>query len=306
MAKERERDRRQKRNQIGFQESDLQWLAERFQKQAAKQPDLTLEEFAIHHGVQPKWISRFIDAPPEADEGTTMSIGQVAKRFDVGTRIVRQWIRAGALQGKLVRGIWRVHFCPEDLPDEENPLVNLWHGTTEDRARDIKAKGFRALGAHSRAIWFTKSPRFAKNMANHRAKARGEPPVVISCGINLKQYSVFMRPSPHVYVFYTPIGQEVIKDISIVEEDGGYKKSKREKGNRNSIDITLTKASGKMGVLAWMDSYLEQEGKGLVSEDHPAVDAIWQWVETQYVDGRDDPISDAEMLVQVTQVLNLE
>lgn len=55
-----------------------------------------------------------------------------------------------------------------------------------------------------------------------------------------------------------------------------------------------------------MDGFLEQEGKELVSEDHPAVDAIWQWVETQYVDGRDDPISDAEMLVQVTQVLNLE
>ena len=59
-------------------------------------------------------------------------------------------------------------------------------------------------------------------------------------------------------------------------------------------------------MLWWVNRYQELADEEPVSEDHHAVDAIWQWVETQYVDGRDDPISDAEMLVQVTQVLNLE
>ena len=44
-----------------FEDSDFAWMAEQFQKQAALNPDLTLEEFAIRHGVQPQLINRFID-----------------------------------------------------------------------------------------------------------------------------------------------------------------------------------------------------------------------------------------------------
>ena len=115
-----------------------------------------------------------------------------------------------------------------------------------------------------------------------------------------------MRPSPRVYVFYTPIGKEVIKDISVVENDGGSKKSKKERGNDSLVDMTLTKNSGKLGVLSWINCYLERESKAPVSEDHPVVGTIWQWVEGQYRDGREDPISDEEMLTHVTQMSRTE
>ena len=61
MAKKR-KDRKQKGYyQRRIEDKDFVWLAEQFQKQTAQDPDLTLEEFAIHHGVEPKWIRSFIN-----------------------------------------------------------------------------------------------------------------------------------------------------------------------------------------------------------------------------------------------------
>jgi hypothetical protein len=37
------------------------------------------------------------------------------------------------------------------------------------------------------------------------------------------------------------------------------------------VDIVITKNAGKLGVLYWINHYLELEGKESVSEDHPAV-----------------------------------
>ena len=62
MAKRGKRGRKwQNGYQRRFEDSDFAWMAEQFQKQVALNPDLTLEEFAIRHGVQPDLISRFID-----------------------------------------------------------------------------------------------------------------------------------------------------------------------------------------------------------------------------------------------------
>ena len=61
MAKKR-KDRKQKGHyQRRFEDKDFAWLAEQFDKQAAQNPDLTLEEFAIRHGVEPKWIRSYIN-----------------------------------------------------------------------------------------------------------------------------------------------------------------------------------------------------------------------------------------------------
>nr|MBC8234401.1 hypothetical protein [bacterium] len=59
-------ERRRRRKAISsdpmhFESADFAWLAKEFRQQAALTPDLTLETFAIRHGVQPEWISRFID-----------------------------------------------------------------------------------------------------------------------------------------------------------------------------------------------------------------------------------------------------
>ena len=61
MAKKRKNRQQQDLYQRRLEDKDLAWLAEQFQKQAAQDPNLTLEEFAIRHGVEPKWVRSFIN-----------------------------------------------------------------------------------------------------------------------------------------------------------------------------------------------------------------------------------------------------
>ena len=61
LAKKRKEWKQKGHYQRRFEDEDLAWLAEQFGKQAAQNPDLTLEEFAIRHGVEPKWIRSFIN-----------------------------------------------------------------------------------------------------------------------------------------------------------------------------------------------------------------------------------------------------
>ena len=72
------------------------------------------------------------------------------------------------------------------------------------------------------------------------------------------------------------------------------------------VDITLTKTSGKYGVLLWVNAYLEGEGQTVIDESHPAIEKIYQWIEAQYTGDREDAISEEEMLVQVKIHLNGE
>ena len=69
------------------------------------------------------------------------------------------------------------------------------------------------------------------------------------------------------------------------------------------IDVVITKTSGKLGVLWWVNRYQELADEEPVNEDNPAIEAIFNWVEKAYADGRDHPISDEEMLMQVTKYL---
>ena len=61
LAKKRKNRQQQDLYQRRFEDKDFAWLAEKFDKQAAQNPNLTLEEFAIRHGVEPKWIRSFIN-----------------------------------------------------------------------------------------------------------------------------------------------------------------------------------------------------------------------------------------------------
>ena len=61
LAKKRNDQKQKNRYQRRFEDKDFAWLAEQFKKQAAQNPDLTLEEYAIRHGVEPKWIRSFIN-----------------------------------------------------------------------------------------------------------------------------------------------------------------------------------------------------------------------------------------------------
>jgi len=295
LAKKRKKERKwQDGYQRYFKYSDLSWLAEQFQKQAILNPDLTVEEFAISYGVQPKEIRRFIDSPLKTDKRVTLSVGSAAKHFGVSVKAIHRWINIGALKAEIMRGDWLVYLNHHEL---ELRIVKLLHGTTNGRAKVIMEEGFKAQNAYRIGIWFTSSYKLASHIAISRAKQRNEIPVVIYCEINLEQYPVLSRPTPHIYAFPSPVGKEVICNVSIVETKS-FKRPK-EKKCKQPIDIVVTKNAGKLGVLCWINRYLEIEGKVLVNEDHPAVEAVFNWVEAQYAAGREYPISDEEMLMQV-------
>ena len=253
MAKKRNKHQKDRKWQGGyrryFENLDFAWLAEEFQKQATRNSDLTLEAFATRHGVQPEWISRFINT---------------------GKRTV----------------------------------VALWHGTTEDRARAIMEQGFRKR----KGIYFAPNLGIALSIATTRAQGRDEIPVVISCRIDSERYlpgkskspiissSGFISNSGFQIVFHCPIGREVICNVSIMDKGQFFKRPRKKRGTPISIDVDVSKASGKRDVLSWLNCYLSLGGEEAISEDHPAVEAALKWVEAQYAQGREEPISDEEML----------
>ena len=82
MAKKRKKNGKWESGYQGrFEDSDLVWLAEQFQKQAAQNSDLTLEEFAISNGVQPELLRRFIILGKDLGKNTvTLWHGTTADR----------------------------------------------------------------------------------------------------------------------------------------------------------------------------------------------------------------------------------
>lgn len=85
------------------------------------------------------------------------------------------------------------------------------------------------------------------------------------------------------------MGMGRVRDLSLEDDDDEDK----------LVDVVITKTSGRLGVHWWLEQYLELVGEAPVGENHPAVDAIFAWVEAQYAAGREDAISDGEMLVKV-------
>ena len=254
MAKKRKDQKQKGYYQRRFEDKDFAWLAEQFKKQTAQDPDLTLEEFAIRHGVEPKWIRSFIN---------------------VG---------------------WNTEF---------KNVITVWHGTTLDRAKAIMVEGFKARGRAGKKIWFTQKSSEAYRRAAQLAQSRGKAPVVFRCQINIGRYTEFDKPRPHHYAFkHSYIDKAVISNVSGLEVEG---KLPQEKGNKEElVDIIITRASGKYGVLLWVNAYLEGAGQTSVDEDHPAIEEIYRWVEAQYTRDREETISEAEMLAQVKTHLNGE
>lgn len=60
MGRRRSTGRREEGWARSFDNSDLQWLARRFEKENRDTPEVTLEEFALSYGVQPELVGRFV------------------------------------------------------------------------------------------------------------------------------------------------------------------------------------------------------------------------------------------------------
>ena len=101
---------------------------------------------------------------------------------------------------------------------------------------------------------------------------------------------------------YTISDEEMLSMVTIIRSIPGFGigiQSTAKEEEDDLVDVVITKNAGKLGVLYWINQYLELTGEEPVSEEHPAVEAIFKWVETEYAQGRDEPISDEEILMQV-------
>ena len=187
------------------------------------------------------------------------------------------------------------------VKEEFASTIRVWHGTTEDRAKSIMEEGFKAKGK-SKKIYFTRRSSEAHAYAQRRSRQCGEPPVIFCCGIDLGKYTDFERPRPNHYVFgHSYIAKDIIRSLSGMEgrKVGRDKQLRKAKDKPESVDVAINKSSGKLGVLYWMNRYLELENKEPINEDHPAVEAVFKWIETQYMADGEEAISDEEVLIQV-------
>ncbi len=219
-------------------------------------------------------------------------------------QVIRDRIDNGILTGNWIAGSWFVALDTDGADDEREPnAITLWHGTTADRAKAIIKDGFKPK-IPGTGVWFTAKPSFARQFAGRRSCNRTRVPVVFCCDINLEaNRDVLSQPSRfHIYVFDVPRLKCRIRHIEILEKDRPPTPTYRTE-NTHATDVTITRTAGRLGVLWWMNRFLELNDEKPVGENHPVVDAIFQWVTAQYDNDRIDAISDDEMLVQVMRHL---
>ena len=84
-----------------FEDTDFAWLAEQFKKQAAQSPDLTLEEFAIRHGVEPKWIRSVINAGWNTEFKNVITVWH-GTTIDRAKAIIAEGFKARGRAGKKI------------------------------------------------------------------------------------------------------------------------------------------------------------------------------------------------------------
>jgi hypothetical protein len=183
-------------------------------------------------------------------------------------------------------------------PHSDKGGVTLWHGTTVDRARSITADGFRSKGGETggKRIWFTRNPKEARRIAQNRSNQRGEEPVVFRCRIDLWDYDEYDRPRTDHYAFkHHTISNEVIHGTEGLKREK-ISKLKIKIRQQQLVDVGINEASNELVIVYWINSYLKLNGDSAVSVNHPAVTVIQDWVNTQYSQGRETPISDEEML----------
>ena len=341
MARKRKRDsKRGDGYQRGFQDSDLQWLADNFQEQSGRDPELTLEAFAVGYGIQPDLIRGFLAAEQGANQAVEAMLARKsrkkgkwlpvrARRRELAWKSRTQkhlasrfsdWVAYTSSDfGWLAKEFQRQTESHPDLtleafasghglaPEcisrfirESRRPIALWHGTTDDRARAIMERGFIPPNS-ARRVWFAKTPELPCRIATRRAEKRRRMPVVISCAVDLEKYPPAERDT-HVCVFASPIGSEVIRSISIAKRDGF---ARHVKDISDAPVAKLTGTSRKQDVLDWINRYLEMGREAAISEHHPAVGVVLQWLEARYEDGRQDAVPDDEMFSLVTMIRSL-
>ncbi len=231
-----------------------------------------------------------------------VSLSEAARQFDVTEADVHSWVQRGALDGQFRDGQWWVHLGPRR---GENTIVRLWLGTSKDRVEALVERGFWMV-TRGKQVWFTASELRARLHAIGRARRRRSLPVLMSCEVDLERYRIFWRPSSLVYVFHQPLGPEVITSVQEVDEreqSRRYRMEVRRRVRRNSVNIEVTRNSGALGILLWINAYLDKHGLESVTVKNPIVQEIIEWVKQEYADGRDSAIAEEELEARAKRLL---
>ena len=226
----------------------------------------------------------------------------MAQQFGVREEDVRALVQRGSLHAQYRGGQWWVHLGPwrgEKMP------VRLWHGTSKDRIDWIVKHGL-STETRGKQLWLTTREVAARLHAIGRAQQRFSIPILVGCEVDLEKYPIFWKRTLQIYVFHQPLGAEVIRSIHEVDEreqSRRFRMEIRKRAHGSVVNVAVTKNAGALGVLLWINSYLERHGVEPVTAENPdARDAI-EWVEREFRAGRDDPIADDELEARATLLL---
>ena len=224
-----------------------------------------------------------------------LSLEETAQQFGIRRGEVRHLLRVGGLDAKFREGQYRVHLGPRR---GENRVARLWHGTSGDRIDSILKNGLDTVSRGGREVWLTTNEHGARKHAIGRSWNRGQVPFVVGCEVDLSIHQLFWKPSLHVYAFCQPFGPEIIKTSEEVDErewNRRFRLQLRKARRKEIVNVEVTHNSGRLGVLFWINTYLDKFGIPNVTEDNPDARAIVEWVIHEYEAGREYPIKAEEL-----------
>ncbi len=231
-----------------------------------------------------------------------LTLREVAQQFSVREEDVRALIQRGTLHAQYLDGQWWVHLGSWR---GEKTSVRLWHGTSKDRV-DWIAKHGLSTETRGKQLWLTTRELAARLHAIGRAQQRCSVPFLIGCEVDLEKYPIFWKRTQQVYVFHQPLGAEVIKSVQEVDEreqSRRFRMEMRKRAHSSVVNVAVTKNAGALGVLLWINTYLERHGVEPVTAENPVARDVIEWVKREYRAGRDDPITDDELEARAARLL---
>jgi hypothetical protein len=196
----------------------------------------------------------------------------------------------------------------------EGDVFLIWHGTSLRRANSILKSGFKS-GRFRCYVYFASNIMTSLRYATGRAHAESSEPAIFAaiCDPSKLGYGEDFL-SQEQYTFQDSIATRIVKYLltrhglysigEIVIEANNFKDeltdiivTETKRFRDDLTNITITQNSGNAGIAYWLNSFLGLDDSESISENHPAVGKIKEWVDEQYANGRIMPIADEEILI---------
>ena len=187
------------------------------------------------------------------------------------------------------------------VPPPDTQRTIFWHGTSQSRADNILRSGFRPNTFFSRDI------RESQHFAMNKSRADNSGPAILASTIDLSQYRGQYQEHrfyQRIYSFAPTIPPDVVRYVvntkRIVDwNDIVAPLIPKPKPQMSNI-ITIAGRCGAIGVAYWINEYLGLQGNRMLEASHAGVKAIGRWIDNHYARGRLSPISEKEMLTQMS------